>query len=142
MPDNSVTLVGNLTRSAELRFTSGGTATASFGIAVNNRRKNSAGEYEDDPKFFNITAFGTLAENASASLEKGMRVIVVGRLDFQQWETPEGDKRSKVEVIADSIGPDLRWAIAGVERNEKKSGGGTSVGGARSGAPAREEETF
>lgn len=120
MPDNAISLVGNLTRSPELRFTPSGTATASFGLAVNNRKKNDSGGYDDDPKFFNVVCWGDLAENVSESLVQGTRVVLNGRLDFQSWETPEGDRRSKIEVIAESIGPDLRWATVSVTRNEKK----------------------
>lgn len=121
MPDNSVTLTANMTRAAELRFLPSGQAVASFGVAVNNRKKNqSTGEYEDsEPHFFDVTAFGSLAENVAESLDKGHRVIINGRASYSSWETDDGSKRSKVEIVADSIGPDLRWATATVTKNEK-----------------------
>ena len=119
MPDNSVTLVGNMTRAAELRFSNSGTAMASFGIAVNNRRKGTNGEYEDEAHFFDVQVFGDLAEHVTESIDKGHRVIVNGRLAYRSWEK-DGEKKSKVEIIADSVAPDLRWATAEVTRSEKR----------------------
>ena len=120
MSDNAIHITGNLTRDPELRFTNGGMAVTAFGVAVNTRKKNASGEYEDsEPHFFDITAFGTLAENVSESLAKGDRVTLNGRLQYSTWETQDGDKRSKVEVVADSVGPDLRWATAAVTRTPK-----------------------
>ena len=130
---NNVTLVGNVVRPPELRFTPSGQATASFGLAVNRRWQNrQTQEWEEAVSFFDVVAWREMAENASESLDKGSRVIVTGRLEQRQWETPEGDKRSKVEVVADEIGPSLRWATATVTKNEKGSGsggGGSSHGG-------------
>lgn len=120
MADNTVTLCGNLTRAPELRFSPSGTPIVNFGIAVNARKKDASGEYVDDPKFFDVSAFNSLAENVAESLNKGDRVVISGRLDFRQWETPEGDKRSKVEVLADEVGPSLRWATAVVAKNERR----------------------
>ena len=78
--DNTVTLVGNLTRDPELRFTHGGQAVATFGLAV-NRRYQQNDEWQEKMSFFNIVAWGQLGENAAASLTKGGRVIVTGRLE-------------------------------------------------------------
>src|SRR3954453_23424029 len=130
MAENSVTVVGNLTRDPELRFTAGGKGVASFGLAV-NRRYQVNGEWQEKVSFFNVTAWGTLGENAAASLNKGTRIIVTGRLEQRSYETKEGEKRSVVEIIADEIGPSLRWARAEVERIARDSGQG---GGASSGA--------
>ena len=127
MPDNSVTLVGNITRDPELRFTPSGQAIATFGIAV-NRRFQRNNQWEEQTSFFNITAWGTLGENASNSLNKGARVIVNGRLEQRSWETQEGEKRSVVEVVADEIGPSLRWATVDITKNERREGG--DAGGA------------
>lgn len=118
MPDNAVTLQGNLTRDFELRYSSSGTAMASAGLAVNNRRKGADGEYEDEAHFFDLQCFGSTADNAAESLMKGVRVIVSGRLSFRQWEK-DGERKSKVEVLVDAIGPDLRWATCEVTRNER-----------------------
>jgi len=124
--DNSVTLTGNLTRDPEARFSQSGLAIANLGLAVNSRRKVGDGQYEDEPNFFNVTAFGSLAENITESLTKGMRVTVFGRLRWRQWETDDGQKRSTVEIIAESVAPDLRWATVSVT---KTSGGGGGGGG-------------
>jgi single-strand DNA-binding protein len=130
MADSTVTIVGNLTRDPELRFTSGGRGQASFGVAV-SRRYQVNNEWQEQTSFFNVVAWGTLGENASASLSKGTRIIVTGRLEQRQYETKEGEKRNVVEIVADEIGPSLRWARAEVERIARDSGG--SGGGASSG---------
>jgi single-strand DNA-binding protein len=128
MPDNSVTLVGNITRDPELRFTPSGQPIATFGMAV-NRRFQRNNQWEEQTSFFNITAWGTLGENASSSLQKGARIIVNGRLEQRSWETQEGEKRSVVEVVADEIGPSLRWATAEITKNERREGGSDFGGG-------------
>jgi single-strand DNA-binding protein len=137
MPDNSVTLVGNITRDPELRFTPSGQAIATFGMAV-NRRYQKNGQWEEQTSFFNVTAWGQLGENASNSLQKGARILVSGRLEQRSWETQEGDKRSVVEVVADEIGPSLRWATAAITKNERREGGESSGGGGGSRAASNE----
>ena len=135
--ENSVTLVGNITRDPELRYTTGGRGVASFGLAV-NRRYQQNGEWQEQTSFFNITAWGDLGENSAASLTKGSRVIVTGRLQQREYETREGEKRTIVEVIADELGPSLRWAQAQVERISRDSapaGGGGGGGGSAAAAP-------
>jgi len=136
MPDNSVTLVGNITRDPELRFTPSGQAIATFGMAV-NRRFQRNGQWEEQTSFFNITAWGTLGENASNSLQKGARIIVNGRLEQRSWETQEGEKRSVVVVVADELGPSLRWATAEITKNDRREGGDS--GGGSSSRPASNE---
>ncbi len=134
MADNTVTLVGNVTRDPELRYTSGGRGVASFGLAV-NRRYQSNGEWQEQTSFFDVVAWGTLGENVAASLNKGARAVVYGRLEQRSWDTQEGEKRTKIEVIADEIGPSLRWAQANVEKTARTSGdaaaAGTPAGGAQ-----------
>ncbi|MEO5901323.1 MAG: single-stranded DNA-binding protein [Ilumatobacteraceae bacterium] len=125
MADNSVTLVGNITREPELRFTGGGKGVASFGLAV-NRRFQVNGEWQEKVSFFNVVAWDTLGENAAASLHKGTRIIVNGRLEQRDYETREGEKRTVVEIVADEIGPSLRWARAEIERISRDSAGGGS----------------
>jgi len=135
-PGNSVTLVGNCTRDPELRFTSSGQAVATFGLAVNRRWQNrQTNEWEEAVSFFDVTCWQQMAENVAESITKGSRVVVTGRLDQRSWETQDGEKRSKVEVVADEIGPSLRYATAQVVRNERRDGfdGGGSGGGS---APA------
>lgn len=123
MSGNTVTMVGNCTRQPELRFTPSGQAVANFGLAVNRKWKNAVtGESEESVTFVDITCWGSLGENASESLEKGDRIYVTGRLEQQNWETPNGEKRSKVIVVADDVGPSLRWATAQVVKNERRDG--------------------
>ena len=131
--DSTVTIVGNLTRDPELRFTAGGKGVASFGVAV-GRRYQQNGEWQEKTSFFNVTAWDTLGENCAASLTKGTRIIVTGRLEQREYETKEGEKRSVVEIVADEIGPSMRWARAEVERISRDggSGGGNSGGGSNS----------
>jgi len=143
---NSVVLVGNITRDPELRFTNTGQATASFGLAVNRRWQNrQSQEWEEATSFFDVVCWREMAENASESLSKGSRVIVTGRLEQRSWDTPDGDKRSKVEVVADEIGPSLRWASAQVTRNERRGPAGTDAGppprGANSGGSGGEDQS-
>src|SRR5438105_12749099 len=137
---NSITLVGNITRDPELRFTPSGQAKASVGLAVNRRWQNrQTQEWEEATSFFDVVCWREMAENASESLSRGARVIVSGRLEQRSWETQEGEKRSKIEVIADEIGPSLRWATAEVKKNDRRSpeagggGGGGGGGGAGGG---------
>ena len=133
---NSVTLVGNITRDPELRFTPSGQATASFGLAVNRRWQNrQTQEWEEAVSFFDVVCWREMAENAAESLQRGTRIVVMGRLEQRSWETQEGEKRSKIEVIADEIGPSLRWATAEVKKNDRRGpgdgGGGGGGGGGR-----------
>src|SRR3954454_21833200 len=138
MPGNTVTLIGNITRDPELRFTPSGQATATFGLAVNRRWQNrQTNEWEEATSFFDVVCWREMAENASESLGKGARVIVTGRLEQRSWESQEGDKRSVVEVVADDIGPSLRWATAKVEKNDRRGpgeGGGPGGGGGGGGS--------
>src|SRR5580704_7985045 len=120
-PGNAITLVGNITRDPELRFTNTGQATASFGLAVNRRWQNrQTQEWEEAVSFFDVVCWREMAENVSETLTKGARVMVAGRLEQRSWETQDGDKRSKIEVVADEIGPSLRWATAQITRNERR----------------------
>jgi len=133
MPDNTVTIVGNLTQDPEMRFTANGVAMVSLSIAVNRRRFNrDTNTWEDtEASFFNATCWRDLAENVSESLRKGTRVLITGRLQQRRWETQEGDPRSVVEIQVDEIGPSLKWATASVTRIPR--GGGWSGGGQQQG---------
>jgi single-strand DNA-binding protein len=127
MADNTVTIVGNVTRDPEIRYTPGGQANANFGVAVNRRWMNrQTNEWEERVSFFNVVAWREMAENVAESIGKGTRVVVTGRLEQRSWETQEGDKRSIVEVAIDEIGPSLRWATASVTRSPRA---GDSFGG-------------
>lgn len=123
--DNTVTVVGNLTRDPELRFTQTGRARALFGVAVNRRWYNKqTNDWEQEVSYFNVVCWAELAENSAESLAKGNRVIVTGRLDQRSWETDNGETRSVVEIVADEIAPSLRWATAEVTRIPRGDGGG------------------
>jgi single-strand DNA-binding protein len=99
---NRVIITGNLTRDPELRALPSGTSVCNLGVAVNTRRKGASGEWEDKPNFFYVTVFGAAGENAARFLAKGRPVAIDGRLEWRQWEQ-EGQKRQKVEIIADSV---------------------------------------
>lgn len=116
---NQVTVVGNLTREPELRYTPSGAAVAKFGLAVNRSYTNRNGEKVEDTSFFNVNAWRQLAENVAESLSTGTRVIVSGRLQSRSWETEDGQKRSVVEIEADEVGPSLRWATAAVTKTTR-----------------------
>jgi single-strand DNA-binding protein len=129
---SNVTIVGNLTRDPELRYTPSGAPVATFGVAVNRRWQNrESQQWEESTSFFNVTCWRDLAQNGSESLEKGSRVVVTGRLEQRSWETQQGERRSVVEIVADEVGPSLRWATATVNRNERHTG--DSSGGSGNG---------
>jgi single-strand DNA-binding protein len=124
MADNTITVVGNITRDPELKFLNSGQATVRLSIAVNRRWQNrQTQEWEERVSYFEVTAYGPMAENAANSLTKGTRVIVNGRLEQRSWETPEGDKRSIIEINADEIAPSLRFATAVVNKTPRPEGG-------------------
>jgi single-strand DNA-binding protein len=102
MSINNVSIAGNLTREPELRSTASGTPVLSFGIAVNDRRKNASGQWEDVPNFFECVTFGNRATALSDILTKGMKVAVAGKLHYSSWEK-DGQKHSKVDIIANEI---------------------------------------
>ncbi len=103
MSINRVVISGNLTRDPELRSTASGTAVLSFGVAVNDRRRNAqTGEWEDYPNYIDCTMFGARAQGISRYLSKGTKVAIEGKLRWSQWER-DGQKRSKLEVIVDEI---------------------------------------
>ena len=138
MADNTVTVVGNVTRDPELRYTPNGQSNAKFGLAVNRRWMNrQSNEWEERTSFFNVVCWREMAENVAESLAKGARVVVTGRLEQRSWETEQGEKRTVVEIVADEVGPSLRWATAKIERNERRGGddggGGGSGGGGGAG---------
>ena len=124
MADNTITVIGNVTRDPELKFLNSGQAALRLSVAVNRRWQNrQTQEWEEKVSYFEIVAYGALAENAANSLSKGARVIVNGRLEQRSWETENGDKRSVVEINADEIAPSLRWATAVVTKTPRAEGG-------------------
>ena len=126
---NRVNISGNLTRDPELRATASGTQVLSFGVAVNDRRRNpQTGEWEDYPNFVDCTMFGARAESLSRYLSKGTKVSIEGKLRWSQWER-DGQKRSKIEVIVD----ELEFMSS---RGDSSSYGGGMGGGYSAPAPA------
>jgi single-strand DNA-binding protein len=119
---NRVVLTGNLTRDPELRATNGGTSVCKLGIAVNTRRKNSSGEWEEKPNYFRVTVFGRQAESCEKYLKKGRPVAIDGRLEWSSWET-DGQKRESIDIIADSV-----QFLGGREEAGSGNGNGFSSG--------------
>ncbi len=132
--ETPITLIGNLTADPELRFTPSGAAVANFTVASTPRTfDRQTNEWRDgDAMFLNCAVWRQAAENVAESLQKGMRVIVQGRLQSRSYETREGERRTVFEIDVDEIGPALRYATAKVSRNP--SGGGQG-GGQQSARP-------
>ncbi|MGI6230961.1 MAG: single-stranded DNA-binding protein [Tractidigestivibacter sp.] len=104
MSINRVNISGNLTRDPELRATAGGTQVLAFGVAVNDRRRNQqTGAWEDYPNFVDCVIFGTRAEALARYLRKGSKVAIEGKLRYSSWETKDGQRRSKLEVVVDDV---------------------------------------
>ena len=119
---NTVTIAGNLTRDPEIRYTRDGQASVTFGLAVNRRWQNrQTSQWEESTSFFDVVAWRELAENVALSLTKGARVTVSGRLEQRSWETDDGERRSRVELVADDIGASLRFATAEVQRTQRQA---------------------
>jgi single-strand DNA-binding protein len=117
--ESPIYLVGNLVRDPDLRFSTGGVSYAKFTIAVNHQGKPGT---EEKTSFIDVTAFGHLADNLAESMQRGDRCFVAGKLQQSNWETTSGDKRSKLDVIADLAGPDLAYCTVGIVRNVRKEG--------------------
>ena len=115
MTEASVSFAGNLTDDPELRHTEAGIARAMFRVAVSGRR-------ELEPSFFTVIVWRDQADHASQSLAKGSRVVVMGRLQQRSWTAEDGSARSVVEVLAEELGPSLRWATAAPARITKNGG--------------------
>ena len=115
MTEASVSFAGNLTDDPEVRYTEGGIARAVFGVAVSGRR-------EQEASFFPVIVWRDQAEHVAKSLSKGSRVAVVGRLQQRSWTAEDGSARSVVEVVAEELGPSLRWATARPERASRSTG--------------------
>ena len=129
--DILITIIGNLTGDPELRFTPSGAAVASFTVASSSRvMDKQTNEWKDgDTTFLRCNVWRQYAENVAESLQRGMRVIVNGRLKQRSYETKEGEKRTVYEVEVDDVGPALRYATAKVTKVSRGSGGGAGGGG-------------
>ena len=125
---NSVAIVGNLTRDPELRYTTAGLAVCNASLAVNRRWQNrSTNEWEEKVSFIDVTIWGTQGQNVADSLRKGDRTVVFGRFEQRTWDDDQGNKRSKIELIAEVVAPSLEWAtIPDIVRNDKTDGVGES----------------
>jgi single-strand DNA-binding protein len=115
MPDAQVSFAGNLTDQPELRHTDGGIARATLRVAVSGRR-------EGEPSFFTVVVWRDQAEHAAESLSRGSRIVVLGRLQQRTWTAEDGSARQVVEVVAEELGPSLRWATARPERASRSTG--------------------
>jgi single-strand DNA-binding protein len=114
-----ITLIGRIGTEPEIKFGQAGNAVLKFRVVTNARRQVD-GKWEDvDTSWWSVTAFRQLAENLAESIKKGDTVIVVGKIKQRTYETPQGEKHSIVEVLAESVGPDLRWAVAQVKKAER-----------------------
>jgi len=112
MPDTTTAIVGNLTDDPEVRYTQDGIGRAVFRVAVSGRR-------EQEASFFTVIVWRDQAEHAVESLAKGSRVVVVGRLQQRSWTAEDGSARSAVEVVAEELGPRLRWETATTTRTTR-----------------------
>jgi single-strand DNA-binding protein len=115
MTEANVSFAGNLTDDPEVRYTEAGIARAMFRVAGSARR-------EQEASCFTVVVWRDLAEHAAESLSKGGRVVVVGRLQQRSWTAEDGSARFTVEVVAEELGPSLRWATAAPARITKNSG--------------------
>src|SRR5689334_9869362 len=131
-----ITVVGNLVDDPELRFTPSGAAVAKFRVASTPRTfDRQTNEWKDgESLFLTCSVWRQAAENVAESLQKGMRVVVQGRLKQRQYETREGEKRTVIELDVEEVGPSLKYATAKVSRTTRQGGGGGYSGGG--GAPS------
>jgi single-strand DNA-binding protein len=139
--DTQITIVGNLVDDPQLRYTPTGQAVANFRVASTPRRMNQqTNQWEDgESLFLSCTVWRQAAENVAESLQRGMRVIVQGRLRQRSYETREGEKRTVYEIDVDEAGPSLRSASAKVTKSQRSGGGGYGAsqgGGGQPGAPS------
>lgn len=122
---NRVLLMGNLTRDPELRYIPSGTAVAEFGLAVNRKFKGQSGELQEETTFVDIVVWGRQGENVNQYLSKGRAVFVEGRLQYDAWESQDGQKRSRLRVVADNV------QFLGGPGGGGGGGGGGAPGGGR-----------
>ena len=137
-------IIGNLTADPKLTYTDGGAARLTFGIASNHYYRDKNDEKQEKTSFFDVTAWRYLAEDSASVLEKGVGVIVQGRLEQRSWESDDGTKRSKVELVADHIGV-LTRSIEDFTRKRRGDGGGqatTASPRAAQAEPALEKDPF
>lgn len=121
---NTTTITGNLVRDPELRFTGSGQPVANFAVADNRRfQDRTSGEWQETTSYLDVVAWGPLGEHTAQSIHKGDRVTVVGRLDQRHWENPDGERRSKLELVASDVGASVRYATLAVTRTQRAEAG-------------------
>lgn len=144
MASSTVSITGNLTQDPELKFLANGTAKLDFSVAVNEYWTDKDGEKQEKTSFLNVVAWRNLAEDAANILEKGMNVVVVGRLEQNSWEDKEsGEKRSRVQILADRVAVNV-GSLSAVTRKARSEDGGAKKAQAKK-APAKvveEDEPF
>ena len=128
---NKIILMGNLTRDPQLSYTANNLAVAEFGLAVNHKRRGPDGQMKDEPMFIDCKVFDKRAETFSQYMTKGKPVLIEGRLQFQQWQTPEGQKRSKHSIIVENF-----QFVGGSDRGEGGPGAPRGPRPAQQSAPA------
>ena len=133
---NKVFLIGNLTRDPELRYTPGGTAVAEFGLAVNRQYRDQSGQNQEETTFLDITVWGRQGETCNQYLNKGRSVFVEGRLQYDSWETQDGQRRSKIRVVAERV--QFLGGGGGGDRQGGPPGGQRQGGGRRDGPPPQQ----
>lgn len=131
---NFVTFIGNLTEDPDVRFTGGGTPVVGLRVASNRRWTGKDGQQQEETTFLNVNCWRELADNVGATLNKGDRVIVIGRLRVRSYENKDGQTVWVTEIEADEVAPSLRWAQASISRTSGGGGGGGSQGGRPSGS--------
>jgi single-strand DNA-binding protein len=129
MSSSPITITGNITQDPEMRFMPSGAGKLSFSVACSHFWTDQAGEKQEKTSFLNVVAWRNLAEDAANVLEKGMRVVVTGRLEQRSYEDKEGNNRSIVEISADDIALSCRGVESVVRRRRNQDGGGQKGGG-------------
>lgn len=142
--DTTITVIGNLTDDPELRFTPSGAAVAKFRVASTPRfMDKTTNEWKDgEPLFLSCTVWRQAAENVAESLQRGSRVIVVGRLKQRTYDTREGEKRTVIELEVDEVGPSLRYATAKVQKMQRSGGTGGGLGASGSSGSTFNEDPW
>ena len=139
--ETTITVIGNLTDDPQLKYTPSGAAVASFRVASTPQRfdKEQQKFVDLEPLFLSCTVWRQMAEHVAESLQRGSKVIVVGRLRQRSYETREGEKRTVIELEADEVGPSLRHATAKVQKMSRSGGNGSGGGSFGGGQPAGDD---
>ena len=139
---NIISFIGNLTADPDLRFTGGGAPVASFRVASNRKWTDKGGQQQEDVTYMNVNCWRDLAENAAESLNKGDRVIAIGRLKVRSYDNKEGVTVWVTEIEADEVAPSLRWARAQINRQSGNGGGQQQAPPASAPVPSDDDVLF